>query len=94
MMARLLDALLVLPDALRVDLVERLEDELHKGALPPPGGRLLAEAARRLVVVHVPPQPRGEVVHRHPHPVHVAVQLRERPQREAPPARPAPIINC
>jgi len=45
---------------LRDELVERLEDVLHKGAGAAALRRLAAEAAGVGLVVHIAPQPAGE----------------------------------
>mmetsp|Transcript_31851 Transcript_31851/g.51004 ORF Transcript_31851/g.51004 Transcript_31851/m.51004 type:complete len:617 (+) Transcript_31851:1240-3090(+) len=72
----------VLPHGLRVYFVQRLQDELHKGALAAARGGLAAEHALVLVKIRVSPQPPRELLRVHLHPLHLGVQPGERLKRE------------
>eukprot|EP00850_Spirogloea_muscicola_P018282 SM000166S02463 [mRNA] locus=s166:132546:136017:+ [translate_table: standard] len=81
---RRLHALPVLPDDLRVDLVQRLEHELDERALAALGRRLAAEGAGVGVVVDIAPELAREALRVQRNAVDVAVQLGKGGEREGP----------
>ena len=74
----------MLPDGLRVNLVQRLEDKLHERAVAAARRGLAPERACLVVEVHVPPEPARECLGVHVHAADVGVESRERVEGKRP----------